>query len=496
MSITVSTLGFPRIGPRRELKSALERFWAGKTNAKSLLADAAGLRAAGWGRPRFLGGPPVPSNDFSLYDHVLDTSVMVGAIPEIYGWRGGEVSIDTYFAMARGTHSAADDPCAPRGTHKHDLPALEMTKWFDNNYHYMVPELSRAQSFMLASTKPLDEFLEAQSLGFNTRPVLLGPVTYLKLGKSKDEGLDPLSLLPGLIPTYAEILRRLVTAGADWVQIDEPALVLDLNDHARRAFETAYGTLSSAAPGLKLLLTTYFGAIGDNLDMALRLPVAGLHLDLVRAPAQLQDVLAKAPTDLVLSLGVVDGRNIWQADLNAVLDRIEPVVKQRGADKLMLAPSCSLLHVPVDLDLESDLDADLKSWLAFAVQKIGELATLSRALGEGREAVKDALATSAWTVATRNASPKIHDPAVQKRMATINPDMARRHAPFEARRSLQRGPLSLPAFPTTTIGSFPQTDELRKARAAHVKGTLSDSDYNAFLQKATETAVRWQERIG
>ena len=238
MSITVSTLGFPRIGPRRELKSALEHFWAGKTNAQSLLADAAGLRAASWARQRSLGVTHIPSNDFSLYDHVLDTSVMVGAIPEIYGWRGGEVSIDTYFAMARGTHDAAED-CASHGTHKHDLAALEMTKWFDNNYHYMVPELSRGQSFILASTKPLDEFLEAKSLGFNTRPVLLGPVTYLTLGKSKDEGLDPLSLLPGLIPAYAEILGHLGTAGADWVQIDEPALVLDLNDHARRAFETA-----------------------------------------------------------------------------------------------------------------------------------------------------------------------------------------------------------------------------------------------------------------
>src|SRR6478609_10022435 len=410
---------------------------------------------------------------------------------------GGEMSIDTYFAMARGTHSAADDhDCAPRGTHNYDLPALEMTKWFDTNYHYMVPELSRGQSFVLASSKPLDEFLEAKSLGFNTRPVLLGPVTYLKLGKSMDEGLDPLSLLPGLIPAYAEILRRLVAAGADWVQIDEPALVLDLNDHARRAFETAYGTLSSAVPGLKLLLTTYFGAIGDNLDMALRLPVAGLQLDLVRAPAQLEDVLAKAPTDLVLSLGVVDGRNVWRADLKAVLDRIELVVKQRGADKVMLAPSCSLLHVPVDLDLESELDEDLKSWLAFAVQKISELATLSRALGEGRGAVKDALATSARTVAARNASPKIHDPAVQKRMAAVSPDMARRHEHFEARRRLQRDRLSLPAFPTTTIGSFPQTDEVRKARAAHVKGTLSDSDYNGFLQRETEAAVRWQEEIG
>ena len=272
--------------------------------------------------------------------------------------------------------------------------------------------------------------------------------------------------------------------------------MLDLNDHARRALETAYGTLSSAIPGLKLLLTTYFGAIADNLDMALRLPVAGLQLDLVCAPAQLEDVLAKAPTDLVLSLGVIDGRNIWRADLNAVLDRIEPVVKRRGADKVMLAPSCSLLHVPVDLDLESELDEDLKSWLAFAVQKISELATLSRALGEGRGAVKDALATSARTVAARNASPKIHDPAVQKRMAAVSPDMARRHEHFEGRRRLQRDRLSLPAFPTTTIGSFPQTDEVRKARAAHVKGTLSDADYNAFLQKETEAAVRWQEEIG
>ena len=497
MSITVSTLGFPRIGPRRELKGALERFWAGKINGQSLLADAAGLRAASWARQRSLGVTHIPSNDFSLYDHVLDTSVMVGAIPEIYGWRGGEVSIDTYFAMARGTRGAGEDhDCAPDGTRKHDFSALEMSKWFDTNYHYMVPELSRGQSFMLASTKPLDEFLEAKSLGFNTRPVLLGPVTYLKLGKSKDEGLDPLSLLPGLIPAYAEILGRLVAAGADWVQIDEPALVLDLNDHARRAFETAYGTLSSAAPSLRLLLTTYFGAVGDNLDTALRLPVAGLHLDLVRAPAQLEDVLAKAPTDGVLSLGVVDGRNIWRADLNAVLDRIEPVVKQRGADKVMLAPSCSLLHVPLDVDLESELDVDLKSWLAFAVQKIRELATLSRALGEGRGAVKDALATSARTVAARNASPKIHDPAVQKRMAAVSPDMARRNEHFEARRRLQRGRLSLPAFPTTTIGSFPQTDEVRKARAAHVKGTLSDSDYNGFLQRETEAAVRWQEQIG
>ena len=280
------------------------------------------------------------------------------------------------------------------------------------------------------------------------------------------------------------------------MQIDEPALVLDLNDHARRAFETAYGTLSSAIPGLKLLLTTYFGAIGDNLDMALRLPVAGLQLDLVCAPAQLEDVLAKAPTDLVLSLGVVDGRNIWRTDLNAVLDRIEPVVKQRGADKVMLAPSCSLLHVPVDLDLESELDEDLKSWLAFAVQKISELATLSRALGEGRGAVKDALATSARTVAARNASPKIHDPAVQKRMAAISPDMARRHEHFEVRRRLQRDRLSLPPFPNHDHRLLPADRRGPQGARGAMQGHSERRRLRAFLEDETEDAVRWQEEIG
>ena len=304
MPIIVSNLGFPRIGPRRELKMAIERFWSGKTNAQNLFQDVSALRAMRWARQHELGVTHIPSNDFSLYDHVLDISVMVGAIPKIYGWRGGDVPLEIYFAMARGTQGAAGDPgCGGHGPQGYGLPALEMTKWFDTNYHYMVPEFSRGQTFTLASTKPLDEFLEAKSLGFHTRPVLVGPVTYLLLGKSKSGQTDPLSLLPGLLPVYGEMLRRLAAAGADWVQIDEPCLALELDDRARDALQTAYATLAQAAPSLKLLLTTYFRELGDNLDMALNLPVAGLHLDLVRGAEQLDDVIAKAPADLVALAG-------------------------------------------------------------------------------------------------------------------------------------------------------------------------------------------------
>ena len=485
MSITTSSLGFPRIGPRRELKKALESHWAGKTGTQDLLDDAAALRAATWARQHAAGIAHIPSNDFSLYDHVLDTSAMVGAIPDLYDWSGGVPSLDTYFAMARGT----------RGRAGGDLPALEMTKWFDTNYHYMVPEFSRGQTFTLAATKPVDEFREAKALGFHTRPVLLGPVSYLLLGKSKDEALDPLSLLPGLLPVYAELLRRLAAEGADWVQIDEPCLVLDLDDAARGAFGRAYEALAGAA-GIRLLLTTYFGGLDDALDTALALPVSGLHMDLARAPDQINGLLAKAPAELVLSLGAIDGRNIWRADLPALLDRIEPVVEERGAERVMIGPSCSLLHVPIDLELEPDLDPDLKSWLAFAVQKLDEIVVLGRALDQGRDAVKDQFAASAAAAASRATSKKIHDDAVQARLQAVTPGMTRRHGDFAARRQAQRARLSLPAFPTTTIGSFPQTGDVRKARADHTKGRLGDTDYRDFLRNQTEEAVRWQEDIG
>jgi 5-methyltetrahydropteroyltriglutamate--homocysteine methyltransferase len=497
-SLPVSTLGTPRIGTRRELKLALESFWSGKSDETALLETAAALRAANWARQKALGVTVIPSNDFSLYDQVLDTSVMVGAIPEVYGWKGGNVSLETYFAMARGSQGETRDHACAHGHHDHDhgAPAQEMTKWFDTNYHYMVPEFAKGQTFNLSSLKPVDEYREAKALGYQTRPVLLGPVTYLTLGKSKDATLDPLSLLGELIPVYIDVLRRLAANDAEWVQLDEPCLVLDLDDATRDALRQTYATFSHALPKLKIMLATYFGGLGDNFDTALSLPAGGLHIDLVRAPGQLDNVLAWAPQELVLSLGVIDGRNIWRANLPALLDRLEPVVTKRGTDHVQIAASCSLLHVPIDLDYETDLDPDLKTWLAFSVQKMEELSALGNALVNGREAVIQQIADLAVAAGNRQASPKVHDAAVAARVATITPDMTRRASSFDVRRKVQQQALNLPSFPTTTIGSFPQTDEVRKARAAHAKGSLSDADYAAFLRKETEAVVRWQEEIG
>jgi 5-methyltetrahydropteroyltriglutamate--homocysteine methyltransferase len=496
MTITVATLGFPRIGPRRELKTALERYWSGKCDRQALLDVAADLRAKTWARQRDLGVDHIPSNDFSLYDHVLDTSAMIGAVPAVYGWSGGEVDLDTYFTMARGAHGEADHEVCGHGGHNHGVgvPAAEMTKWFDTNYHYLVPELSRDQTFALSSTKAIHEFAEAKAQQIHTRPVLLGPVTYLKLAKSKDEGFDPRTLLEPLVEVYAKVLNRLELAGADWVQIDEPCLVLDLDDIDRAAFHRAYQLLSRTAPGVKLMLTTYFGGLGENLETALALPVAGLHVDLVRAPEQLDRLLANAPPALTLSLGVIDGRNVWRADLEGVLARTEPLLAQDRP--LVLAPSCSMLHTPIDLDLENGLDGDVRTWLAFAIQKIEELVVIAEAMNRGRGAVREALAASRQAANARRTSTKIHDPAVAGRLTAITPGMARRGASFGRRQALQIGRLNLPAYPTTTIGSFPQTDEVRKARAAHDKGRLSESDYTAFLREETKRAIRWQEDIG
>ncbi len=498
LKIPVATLGVPRIGRRRELKFALESYWAGKSSADALLATARALRAANWQEQRKRGVKRIPSNDFSLYDLVLDTSAMVGAVPAAYGWKGGEVPLATYFAMARGSEGLdVERNCShPVHTCGHGVPALEMTKWFDTNYHYMVPELASDQAFALTSTKPVDEFLEAKALGIHTRPVVLGPVTFLKLAKSHEENFDPLSLLPRLVPVYEELLRRLFLAGADWVQIDEPALVLDLIPDEREAFGFAYRKLAAAVPRLKIMLATYFGELGDNLDTALGLPVAGLHVDLVRAPAQLEPVARLAPKAMVLSLGLIDGRNVWRTDLVSVLDRIKPVISGWPMERIEIAPSCSLLHVPIDLELEDRLDVDVKSWLAFATQKMDELIVLSRALSEGRDAVAAELEASSRAAAARAASRKVHDPLVEGRTAGIASDMERRKSGFSMRRSLQRPRLGLPPFPTTTIGSFPQTAEVRKARAAHARGELSYVDYEAFLERETEAAIRWQEEIG
>ncbi|MGH6859679.1 MAG: 5-methyltetrahydropteroyltriglutamate--homocysteine S-methyltransferase [Phyllobacterium sp.] len=494
-TISTATLGVPRIGRRRELKVALESYWSGKSSADDLLDTAKSLRAANWTSQRDRGISKIPSNDFSLYDHVLDTAIMVGAIPAAYGWNGGNVSLDTYFAMARGSQGEAG--CGhPGHGHGQGVTALEMTKWFDTNYHSMVPELDDDQSFALASTKPIDHFLEAKALGIHTRPVILGPITFLKLAKSQSQGFDPLALLHKLLPVYEELLRQLAGAGADWVQIDEPALVLDLIPNEHYAFKFAYDRLAAAAPGLKIMLATYFGTLGDNLDTALSLPAAGLHVDLVRAPEQLADIAARARHDLVLSLGVIDGRNIWRSDLAAIVDRIAPLVAERGSQSIEIAASCSLLHVPIDLELETALDTDLQSWLAFSVQKMEELSIVARALSGGKETVATQLTAAGDALASRRASPKVNEALVEARIAGISTAMKRRRSAFWQRHGLQSTKLGLPVFPTTTIGSFPQTPDVRKARALHMKGELSHADYEGFLRKQTEAAIRWQEDIG
>jgi len=485
MTVSVASLGFPRIGPRRELKFALEKFWAGTISQDELEEAAQGLRTATWARQKALGVDWLPSNDFSLYDHVLDTSVMLGAIPARYGLASGQAAgLETYFAMARGATGGAT--CG----HAHgSVTAGEMTKWFDTNYHFIVPEIEPETRLQLGHIKPLEDYLEAKAQGFETRPVILGPVTWLSL--AKEYGSDPFDLLEEVLALYVTVLARLEEAGAEWVQIDEPILVTDLTDRQRRAFTRAYAKLGRAGP--KIMLATYFGGLENNLSLAASLPVAGLHIDLARAPEQLDAVVKAVPQNRLLSLGVVDGRNIWRADLAALLDRLEPLAAQRD---LVLAPSCSLLHVPVDLQLESRLDDELKQWLAFAVQKIEELDLLRRALANGRRSVAAELAASARATEARKTAARIHDRTVSERIAALTPDMRERRAGHAERVKTQSKVLNLPLFPTTTIGSFPQTGAVRKARAEYNRGVLDSKSYDAFLHQETERAIRWQEEAG
>jgi 5-methyltetrahydropteroyltriglutamate--homocysteine methyltransferase len=495
-----ANLGFPRIGARRELKQVTEAYWRGGIDVSALLAVGAELRARHWKLQRDLGVAVIPSNDFSFYDQMLDMTATLGAIPPRFltdesarpthangSPRGamdevadgaGHPELDRYFAMARGS--------------KHG-PAMEMTKWFDTNYHYIVPEFHASQTFKLSSRKALNEFNEAQELGILTRPVLIGPVTYLMLGKAKDEGLDPLSLLEVLLPVYAELLGELKDAGAEWVQIDEPVLALDLSEAQKRALRTVYRQLSPAAP--KIMLANYFGGFGDNLAVAADLPVAGYHADLVRGRTELDLVLRTIPADRVLSLGVIDGRNIWRANLDGVFALTEKVLAVRSADVLQIAPSCSLIHTPVDLDSEGKLDAELKDWMAFSKQKLAEVVTLATAATGGGNTASEAFLASREAVKRRQTSARIHNPEIAKRVAAISAKDLARKSPFEARREKQRASISLPSFPTTTIGSFPQTAEVRKARAAHRRGELEDAAYDAFLKRETEKTIRIQEEL-
>lgn len=480
--VVASNLGFPRIGANRELKKAVESFWKGGITEQQLQAEAKSLRARHWQMQRDAGIEHIPSNDFSFYDQVLDTIALVGATPERYGFSGGNVDLETYFAMARGQQKAG-----------RDVTAMEMTKWFDTNYHYLVPEFTSSQQFRLSSTKIFDEFKEALALGIKTRPVLLGPVSFLLIGKTKEKGVKALDLLPKLIPVYCEILKKLEKEGAEWVQIDEPCLALDLSAEELKAFELAYYVISKDTK-LNIITATYFDALRENLKTAANLPVAALHVDLVRAPSQLDEVLASLPANKKLSLGVIDGRNIWKADLSAAVNLVEKAVKKLGADRILVAPSCSLLHSPVDLDNEDKLAKEIKNWLAFAKQKLREIKLVADAAAGKKD--EKAFAENAAAMEDRKTSKLIHNDAVKKRSASVNESMLTRKSPYKQRAEIQRNILNLPPLPTTTIGSFPQTQEVRSARARLKSGELTTEQYDDFIEAETERTIRIQEEIG
>ncbi|HEY4383925.1 MAG TPA: 5-methyltetrahydropteroyltriglutamate--homocysteine S-methyltransferase, partial [Ktedonobacteraceae bacterium] len=484
--------GYPRIGAKRELKKALEQFWSGQITEAELLEQTSALRRQRWLQQQQVGLTHIPSNDFSLYDHVLDTIALVGAVPRRYQWNERFVDLHTYFAMARGMGKDQEQADA--------VPAMEMTKWFDTNYHYIVPEFEPEQQFRLASSKPVDEFLEAKALGIQTCPVLLGPLSFLRLGKTTQSSLNPLALLDRLLPVYEKIIQALAQAGAEWIQIDEPCLVLDLDEATREAYRSAYARLAAQraaqAPSLRILLATYFGDLRENLPLALQLPIDALHLDLVRAPGQLEQALEQAPASLSLSLGVVDGRNIWCTDFEHVLAAAERAVQTLGTQRILLGPSCSLLHVPIDVMQETQLDKEMRSWLAFANQKVEEISLLTRALNEGRDAIDAELQANRRALESRRGSTRIHKADVARRIQTITEQMAQRSQPHHVRKEHQQDVLKLPLLPTTTLGSYPQTAELRAARAAYKSGKMDQAIYEAFLKQGIERVIRFQEEAG
>ena len=500
-TVQTHTLGFPRMGAQRELKFALERHWRGELGAEALEALGTELRASHWQLQKDAGLDFVTVGDFAFYDHVANHIQLLGCEPARFGFGGDEPALSRYFAMARGVSAQAKDAghthdggCGCGGEQTEGATfALEMTKWFDTNYHYLVPELSAATAFSLASERLFNEVAEARQAGHRVKAVLLGPLSFLWLGKEKTAGFDRLGLLDALLPVYEAILVRLKAQGVEWVQIDEPILGLDLPAAWRQAFEPAYWQL--ARSGAKLLLATYFSPLQDNLRLACQLPVAGLHVDAVRAPEELVGVADWLPAHKVLSVGIVDGRNIWRTDPDAALARLAPVVaKHRGA--LWLAPSCSLLHVPFGLQAEDKLDADIQSWLAFAVEKLAELRVLKAVLNGEENAVAGELLEARAAAQSRRSSPRVHRAEVAARLAASAAGDDQRATPFAQRQAAQRSRFALPLFPTTSIGSFPQTAEIRAARAAFKRGQLGEAQYRASMEAEIALAVRKQEALG
>ncbi|WP_386687188.1 5-methyltetrahydropteroyltriglutamate--homocysteine S-methyltransferase [Lonepinella sp. MS14437] len=474
---TFHVLGFPRVGAKRELKFAQERYWRKELSEQDLLALAKALREKNWKHQAEANADFVATGDFTFYDHILDLQVATGAIPARFGFDSQQLTLEQYFELARGNK---------------DQFAIEMTKWFDTNYHYLVPEFSKNTQFKANPAHYVNQYREAVANGHKAKPVIVGPLTFLWLGKEKGEAFNRFDLLAKLVPVYQQILTALANEGAEWIQIDEPALALDLPKPWLDAFQSVYADLSKV--NAKLLLATYFGSVAEHAPLLKALPVAGLHLDLVRSPEQLATF---ADYNKVLSAGVIEGRNIWRANLNSVLDVLEPVKAKLG-ERLWIAPSCSLLHTPFDLSVETQLqekNPDLYSWLAFTLQKVEELNVLKQALNNGRASVRAQLDASQAAADARKNSKVIHKAEVATRLANLPANADQRKSPFAERIAKQNAWLNLPLLPTTTIGSFPQTSEIRHARASFKKGELSLADYETAMKKEIEYVVRKQEEL-
>lgn len=483
-------LGYPRIGSNRELKKACEQYWTGKIDVNDLLEVGKTITQNNWKLQQEAGIDLIPCNDFSYYDQVLDMTLTVGAIPERYqeiAFKKSET--DLYFAMARGFQKEGLD-----------ITAMEMTKWFDTNYHYIVPEFQKNQEFTLFSNKIIKEFINAKQAGINAKPVIIGLLTYLLLGKEKEEGFDKLDLAQNLLPVYIQILKELENHGAEYIQFDEPFLALDLNEKAKETYQFIYAEIRKQFPKLKFIVTTYFEGLKDNLSLATSLPIDVLHIDLVRCPEQLDEVLKTIPETLSLSLGVVDGRNIWKNDFQKSLHFIEKAVQRIGSERIFIAPSCSLLHAPFDLDSEKNediLSPEIKQWMAFAKQKVYEIVNLKKLASENPDYnTLRALSENKKAIENRKTSTLIHNQDVKNRVDVTTEEDSQRNSPFTIRKQTQQEVLKLPLFPTTTIGSFPQTKEVRNWRAKFKKGELNAEQYDTLLKQETERTIRWQEEIG
>ncbi|MDP2336740.1 MAG: 5-methyltetrahydropteroyltriglutamate--homocysteine S-methyltransferase [Bacteroidota bacterium] len=485
-------LGYPRIGNNRELKKAVEGYWSGKITYSQLIQISATIKQKNWLTQKDLGIDLIPSNDFSLYDHVLDLAFAINAIPIRYAHlpRNSDKSkLDLYFAMARG--------CQEGGT---DITAMEMTKWFDTNYHYIVPEFYKNQKFWLSNLKLIDEFIEAKQLGIITKPVLLGPVSFLLLGKEKEPGFDRIDLLENLLGSYFEMLSLLLDNGVKWIQFDEPFLALDLTPKQKEAFRIAYSRIKKNFPAVNILVATYFDGLPDNSELVAGLPVDAIHLDLVRAPGQLETILNLITDDKKLSLGIVDGRNIWKNDLANSLKLINKTVEAIGEERIMIAPSCSLIHVPCDLDLETNEEVllpEIKQWLSYAKQKIEEVVVLKQlSVNKTDKTAKQLFKDNQKANQSRRTSRLIHNDLVQERINFIEQFEEMKRPPFLLRKKEQQKRLRLPSFPTTTIGSFPQTADVRSWRAKLKKKELTLNEYNFLIRQEIEKAIRWQEDVG